>query len=118
MAFATVPHGDLVMLGREPERRASSEFGKRWFCRDCGTPIAMQVTHQPETIDFTIATLDDPNAVAPGFHIWTSSRIGWFETDDALARHNRFRPDTVGLDDIVAAGAWTKKPSGRGDPVG
>ena len=26
----------------------------------CGTPLAMRVDHQPETVDFSIATLDDP----------------------------------------------------------
>jgi hypothetical protein len=105
MAFATVPRDDLQFVQGEPARRVSSSFGERWFCRDCGTPLAMAVTHQPETIDFAIATLDDPDGVAPGFHIWTQSRIAWFETDDRLIRHERFRPDTVGLTDAVAAGA-------------
>jgi hypothetical protein len=105
MAFATVPRGGLVVLRGDPAARRSSPFGQRWFCRDCGTPLAIMVTHQPETIDFAIATLDDPEAVPPGFHIWTRSRIGWFETADPLDRHERFRPDTVGLTATVAAGA-------------
>lgn len=65
----------------------------------------MCVDHQPETIDFAIATLDHPELIAPGFHIWAQSRIGWFDTDDRLERHKRFRPGTVGLDDAMAAGA-------------
>jgi hypothetical protein len=69
----------------------------------------MLVTHQPDTIDFTIPTLDDPAAVAPGFHIWRRSRIPWFDTADSMPRHDRFRPDTVGLTETVAAGA----PIGR-----
>ena len=105
MAFATVARPDLVLRRGESATRLSSDFGERWFCRVCGTPIAMLVTHQPGTIDFTIATLDDPGAVAPGFHIWTQSRIDWFETADHLDRHRRFRPDTAGLDDRVAEGA-------------
>jgi hypothetical protein len=105
MAFATVPRADLTIIAGSPARRASSDFGERWFCRDCGTPIAILVTHQPDTIDFAIATLDDPDAVAPGFHIWTQSRITWFDTTDSYQRHARFRPDTVGLNDLVSAGA-------------
>jgi hypothetical protein len=105
MAFATVPRGDMEILAGTPARRSSSDFGERRFCRDCGTPLAMLVTHQPDTIDFAIATLDDPAAVAPGFHIWTRSRIAWFETADRFERHARFRPDTVGLDGGIAAGA-------------
>ena len=71
----------------------------------------MLVRHQPDTLDFTIATLDDPAAVVPGFHIWHGSRIGWFETADDLPRHARFRPDTVGLTLEVAEGA----PVGRSE---
>jgi hypothetical protein len=104
MAFATVPRDDMVFTA-EPAKRDSSEFGQRWFCGECGTPLAMLVRHQPHTIDFPIATLDRPAAVPPGFHIWAGSRIDWFDTSDTLERHERFRPDTVGLDDKAAAGA-------------
>ena len=104
VAFGTVPFDDFQVTGN-PCRRRSSDFGERWFCRDCGTPLAMLVTHQPDTIDFTIATLDRPEAAIPEFHIWTQSRIAWFDTRDDLPRHRRFRPETVGLTDAVAAGA-------------
>jgi hypothetical protein len=99
MAFASVPAGHLVFTqGEDRVRRfKSSGFGHRLFCGACGTPIAMQVDHQPETVDFAIATLDEPDAVAPGFHIFHASKIAWFETSDALPRHARFRPDTRGL---------------------
>ena len=75
----------------------SSSFGHRLFCGACGTPIAMQVDHQPETIDFSVATLDEPDAVPPGFHIFYDSRVAWFKTTDDLPRHERFRPNTRGL---------------------
>jgi hypothetical protein len=97
LAFATVPVDAFVLTAGEPRRRRSSDFGERWFCGDCGTPLAMRVDHQPETIDFTIATLDEPYPVRPGFHIWHGSRIGWFETADDLPRHAGFRADTRGL---------------------
>jgi len=97
MAFATVPLQDYVLVHGAPRRRRSSSFGERWFCADCGTPLAMRVDHQPDTLDFTIATLDEPGAVAPGFHIWTRSRITWFDTDDNLPRHAAFRAQTRGL---------------------
>jgi hypothetical protein len=99
MAFASVRSGDLVFVQGEDQVRTfpSSTFGHRLFCGACGTPIAMEVNHQPETIDFSIATLDEPDAVAPGFHIFWASRIAWFNPGDALPRHDRFRPDTRGL---------------------
>ena len=100
MAFASVPAGDLVWAKGEHKVRRfrSSGFGHRSFCGECGTPFLMEVDHQPETTDFTIATLDDPDRVAPGFHIFWASRVAWFEPDDELPRHDRFRPDTRGLE--------------------
>ena len=100
MVFATVPVGDLVFTkGKEKLRTfKSSSFGHRLYCGECGTPFLMKVDHQPETLDFSVATLDEPGAVAPGFHIFYASRIDWFEPGDGLPRHDRFRPDTRGLD--------------------
>jgi hypothetical protein len=59
----------------------SSSFGHRTFCGECGTPLHVRVDHQPETVDFSIATLDDPNAVAPEFHIFWGSKVGWFNPE-------------------------------------
>ncbi|HEV2747812.1 MAG TPA: GFA family protein [Allosphingosinicella sp.] len=100
MVFASVKSGDLVFAAGEDKVKSfkSSSFGHRLFCGECGTPIAMQVDHQPETIDFSVATLDEPDRVRPGFHIFWASRIGWFDTADRLPRHERFRPDTRGLE--------------------
>ena len=100
MAFASVKHGDWVATeGAEAVQTVkTSSFGHRTFCRECGTPLYVRVDHQPETLDFSIVTLDDPGAIAPGFHIFWGSRIGWFEPKDELPRHEKFRPDTRGLD--------------------
>jgi len=100
MAFASVPHGNLVWTeGAQKVRTVrSSSFGHRSFCGECGTPFLMQVDHQPETVDFSVATLDEPEAIAPAFHIFWGSRIGWFNPGDDLPRHEKFRPDTRGLE--------------------
>ena len=97
--FASVPAGDLRWTQGESEVRQvkSSSFGRRSFCRRCGTPFLMQVDHQPETVDFTVATLDEPGAIEPGFHIFWGSKVPWFDLRDDLPRHDRFRPDTRGL---------------------
>jgi hypothetical protein len=57
----------------------------------------MTAEHQPGPVDFRVVTLDSPDAIAPGFHIFWGSKIGWFEPKDALPRHERFRPNTRGL---------------------
>ena len=98
MAFASVPMGDYRVA--DPDALASvasSSFGRRSFCRYCGTPLTISVDHQPETIDFSLATLDEPQRVTPAFHIFYASRIDWARAADGLPRHGRFRPDTRGL---------------------
>lgn len=100
MVFASVAAGDWVASqgGDRIGIRRSSSFGHRAFCTDCGTPLYMRVDHQPETLDFSLATLDEPGTIAPGFHIFWGSRIGWFDPGDDLPRYDQFRPDTRGLE--------------------
>jgi hypothetical protein len=97
LAFATVPQADFIVTAGSPRKRRSSAFGTRWFCADCGTQLAIQVDHQPDTIDFTIASLDTAAEVQPQFHIFFGSKIAWFDCGDHFPRHAAFRPDTRGL---------------------
>ena len=98
VAFATVARADFeIEIDAGARWYRSTPFGQRLICARCGSLVAMQVDHQPDTTDFTIATLDDPEIIAPDFHIFRESRIGWFETTDEMPRHERFRPDTRGL---------------------
>jgi hypothetical protein len=97
LAFATVPLADFVVTQGAPRRRRSTSFGERGFCADCGTQLTMHVDHQPDTIDFTLGSLDQPDSVAPGFHIYFASRPAWFDVRDSLPRHDRLRPDPRGL---------------------
>ncbi len=100
MVFASVPAGDLVWSKGADKVKSfqSSSFGHRSYCGECGTPFLMEVDHQPETVDFSVATLDDPGRIRPAFHIFWSSRVPWFEPDDSLPRYEKFRPDTRGLE--------------------
>ena len=100
MVFASVKADDYVVTQGDDQLRhvKSSTFGHRGFCGQCGTPLYMQVDHQPETCDFSVATLDKPGCVRPGFHIFWASRLSWLEMDDGLSKYDRFRPDTRGLD--------------------
>ena len=91
--------GDFAWTAGEAAVRwvKSSSFGERAFCSECGTPLLVKVEHQPETVDFPIVTLDDPDAARPEFHIFWGSRIAWFDPGDELPRHEKFRPETRGL---------------------
>ncbi len=100
MAFASVKASDWVAKsGMESVRTVqSSSFSHRAFCGTCGTPLYVKGDHQPETVDFSIATLDEPDAVPPGFHIFWSSKVAWFNPGDDLPKFEKSRPDTGGLE--------------------
>ena len=99
LVFTTVPVADFVVeQGREAiGTTRPTDFGERQFCTRCGTPLTIAVDFQPETIDVAAATLDEPEKVKPGFHIFYASRIAWAEAGDSLPRHGEFRPETRGL---------------------
>jgi hypothetical protein len=100
IVFSSVVRGDFVVERGHDRLKsfASSNFGRRGFCADCGTLLTVAVDFQPETIDFAVVTLDEPNDVRPAFHIFYASRISWAEAGDALPRHERYRPETRGLE--------------------
>jgi hypothetical protein len=91
LMFATVPRGDFAFVRGTPRSYASSSFGRRWFCGECGTQLCMQVDDEPDTTDVTVASMDDADSVAPTYHIWHDARLSWFETADTLPRHPRGR---------------------------
>ena len=100
MAFASVRNGDWrITDGADKAKRIrSSSFAERLFCGECGTPLAIDYDIQPETFDFSVVTLDDSAAIAPEFHIFWGSKVPWFNPADDLPRHDKFRPDTRGLE--------------------
>ncbi len=57
----------------------------------CGTPLAFMNPHEPDTIDLTLASLDDPTLFPPRAHIWTSSQVAWLDLGDDLPRHTNAR---------------------------
>lgn len=99
MVATTIRAGDYVVeQGAEAIGSVRvTDFCERRFCARCGTPLTFHYDFQPETVDVTVPTLDDPGDIEPGFHIFYASRIRWAETCDDLPRHDAFRPDTRGL---------------------
>ncbi len=66
----------------KPSEYASSEHVRRGFCRECGSAISFRDTRRPEYLSLAIASLDDPDLVEPGYHIYTESQLKWFTIDD------------------------------------
>ena len=92
VARLTVAGADLTWLAGSPAVYRSSAAALRLFCRACGTQLALR--DEPDFLDVALATLDEPAAVRPTCHIWTASRIPWFDTADDLPRHRGNRRGT------------------------
>jgi len=97
VAFTTVGRASFAITHGALASWRSSDFGERGFCARCGALLTIRVDFQPDTIDIAVATLDRPELVAPGFHIFCASAIAWAQIEDGLPRHAEFRPDTRGL---------------------
>lgn len=70
----------------QPRGHHSSPTGLRWFCGDCGSPLAFEC-QEPDgstSMGITLATLDDPLALRPRQHAWIGSRLPWHAVDETL----------------------------------
>ena len=100
MVYASIGRGDFAFVKGEERVKevALTGFARRTFCGGCGSPLSVAYDFQPETLDFTIGTRDDPGEVVPANHIFWTSKPDWLEMEDGLPRHSRFRPGTRGLE--------------------
>jgi hypothetical protein len=99
MVFTTVHLAHYKVIAGEDHvgSFASTDFGTRTFCRSCGSPLSIHVRHQPEEIDIPVGTLDDPEAVAPSFHLYAAEAPSWMPMMAFLPRYRALRPTTRGL---------------------
>jgi len=72
-----------------PTRFKSSDKVERSFCNLCGTAIAFEETTRSQWVDVTVGSLDQPNAVFPEDHIWTSSKLSWLHINDCLLSNRK-----------------------------
>ena len=90
VARLTVANPAFAWTRGEPAVYRSSPAAERLFCCVCGTQLALR--DEPDHLDVTLASLDDPAAVRPGYHIWTASPIAWCDSADDLPRYPKSGP--------------------------
>ena len=86
LSFVHFPTEAFTWLTAEPRRYRSSSYAERGFCAECGSTLSMHEEVLAERVQIALGSLDDPNRVRPDDHVWTSSRIEWFEVNDSLPR--------------------------------
>ena len=75
---------------------------ERGFCRVCGAQIySRTVTPTGLPMRVRAGTLDDPEEIAPAFHLYTAEAPSWMPMMAFLPRYKALRPKTRGLDEGV-----------------
>ena len=83
VTWGSVPHADLVVTKGEPRKIAHADR-IRSFAACCGTHLFFEGSRDSDTIDVTIASLDDPTPVAPQKAIWLEDKLPWVMLDESL----------------------------------
>jgi hypothetical protein len=92
LSWTTFPLESFDYVTGSPTVYRSSAEGQREFCGNCGAQIAFRQDLPSQTIDLNTATFDEPTPLHPTHHIWTASRIAWFETADDFPRFEGDEP--------------------------
>ena len=100
MAFTTCALKDFVVeQGQDALGTVKLvDYGERGFCTRCGTSLTIHVNYQKDEIDVACASLDDPGAVTPEFHIFVDQKIGWVKLADGLPTYAGFGVEERGLE--------------------
>ena len=78
--------GDITLTGETLDHPTSDRVMRR-SCALCGTLVFSQPNDLPARIAVGLPTLDDPNALAPDMHIFTSTMLPWLKLDDGLPQY-------------------------------
>lgn len=85
-SFFGVADGHWAWTGETPKLFESSPGVRRHFCATCGTPMAYAADRFPGETHFYAASMDDPAAFRPTFHVHADEMLDWFEIVDDLPR--------------------------------
>ena len=85
--WLTLPSAGFALTAGRPVEYQSSHKAIRSFCPTCGTPLTFRYIKAAAWIDVTLSSLDDPAALPPRYHTWTSSQMPWLQIRDDLPRY-------------------------------
>ena len=79
VAWGTFPAEALVWTAAAPAAYRSSPAVVRTHCAACGTSLTFQSA--TDSVDVTLGSLDDPEAVPPTKEGWLAHRLSWEPVD-------------------------------------
>jgi hypothetical protein len=77
VAWFVLPRANFRISSGDPVAHASSPDVIRTFCGSCGTSLTYTRTSRADTIDVTIASMDNPARFRPSTTTYESERIEW-----------------------------------------
>lgn len=86
LAFVHFAAGSFEWTTAPPAWYRSSRFAQRGFCPHCGSTLGMREDVLADRVQVCIGSLDDPSRVRIDDHVWTRSRVPWFDVRDDLPR--------------------------------
>lgn len=91
VTWGSVPREDLCVTRGKP-RKITYANRIRSFAACCGTHLFFEERKDSETIDVTIASLDEPASFAPQKVIWLEDKLPWVVIDESLPSFPKSSP--------------------------
>jgi hypothetical protein len=86
VAWVMVPKDQFRIVAGAPREFQSSDHGSRGYCVDCGTPLVCKLESDPDTIDVTLCSFDDPTALEPTINVYADTELPWVAKTSELKR--------------------------------
>jgi hypothetical protein len=83
VTWGSVPREDLAVTKGVP-RKIEHANRIRSFAACCGTHLFFEDNKHSDSVDVTIASLDDPTPFAPQKVIWLEDKLPWVKLDESL----------------------------------
>lgn len=93
VTWVAFPVAAFAFTAGSPASLRSSAKAERTFCAACGGTLTFRHDDSRHQVDVAAGSLDDPEAITPTDHIWTSSQLSWLTLGDRLPRHRGERGD-------------------------
>ena len=93
VAWFSVPKAGLHFTAGTPAYYHSSPGCRRGFCAACGTQLTFEDEREPNDVDVTTSSLDDPETIPPNDHTFMQSHVRWLQLADTLPRYVRTRSE-------------------------
>lgn len=88
VAWLGVELGRFRWTGQPPKTRESTPGVFRHFCANCGTPLGFEARHYPDSMQLYAASLADPAAFRPQFHVNIQDKLPWLSLADDLPKYH------------------------------